>query len=177
VASRVRPELKKFFGSAAYVLAALEQALSYDLQPITVQIEGGATATGYFVVVGNARHYTRFFELTPLSDMADGLLDVSVFTNRDLLQLVKYALASPMVPPSRFPDVQVYQGSAIHLSAPAEVLAHVDCEILGVTPIDITTAPGALRLFTPPGDEKKKGLPSLVARVAAASEARRSEPR
>jgi diacylglycerol kinase (ATP) len=149
VASRVKPGVKKVLGSAAFVLAALEEVLTYDPQPIRVRVDSAEEKVGYFVVVGNAKHYTRFVELTPYSDMSDGKLEVAIFKNRDLLHVVRYFLTTTWMGPGGVPDVEIVQGERVRLDADARVLAHVDCELLGSTPIEVEVAPRAFRLLVP----------------------------
>lgn len=168
VAARVDPALKRRIGAAAFLITGLSEAHAYEPVPIRVAVDGRESEAN-FVVVSNGRYYSRYFELMPQASMRDGYLDVSLFRSRDILSLVRHFLGTavpvaPMLPlpnPPKLPRaggpkhgdgepaVETLRGREILVTAERAVPAHVDCEILGPTPVAIRAEPGMLRLRVP----------------------------
>lgn len=178
VAARVDPVLKRLIGAAAFVVTGLSEAHTYEPVRITVNVDGHEVE-GHFVVVANGRYYSRYFHLMPQADMHDGFLDVSLFKSRDMLSLVRHFLgtAVPVAPKLPLPNagriplhglgkqhdeggadapVEMLRGREIMITAERPVPAHVDCEVLGPTPVTIRTEPGMLRLRVPLESEPGK---------------------
>lgn len=160
VASQVRPELKKMLGSMAYPLTGLGTLFRYKPQKLFIKLDNQVMErTGYFVVVGNAKYYgrvislktfTRRSQVTPYADISDGYLDVCIFKNTDLVSMFRYVLEASIGNITTIPHIEYFKAKHIHIRSGKEpVLAHVDCEVIGTTPQDISVAPQVLKVIVP----------------------------
>ena len=85
--------------------------------------------------------------MVPKASMTDGYLDVLVFQNKDVFNMLKYALAAPLKAYSRFKDVKYIKAKEISIKSKKPVLAHVDCELIGTTPLKVEVCPKILNII------------------------------
>jgi len=147
VATKVKPLLKRIVGSVAYPLAAWGELFRYKHSDITIKIDGKKTSKGSFVVIGNTKLYGGKLRMTPHADMHDGLLDVCLFKGKDIFSFLRYAAGTLTAQHIRFSDIEYYKAKTISVSAKPRALCHVDCEILGNTPIKVKVCPNAINLI------------------------------
>lgn len=136
---------KKWLGSFAFGFVALKKALTYRWHPITV--EKDVRTKGYVVVVCNSRYYGGDFELTHHASLTDGKLDLFIWKQkhwwnalRFLFALFRNTLHEDMI-------TEYHQFKKINVIGRKNELVHVDCELIGKTPVEITVAPNALRVI------------------------------
>jgi diacylglycerol kinase (ATP) len=148
IASQVEllPLIKNLFGSAAYPLAALKDFFNYNHPKLRVQVNG-KTYTGYFVIVANSRYYGRVFEVAHKANMQDGLLDVCIFQDLDLYNLIRYFVGVVTKKHDTFQDVHYMKAKQVRITGEHPVLAHVDCELIGKTPVEVEVCPNAITIF------------------------------
>ncbi len=149
VATKVRPVIKRMLGSAAYPIAAWNEIFRYKHANITTRIDNKTTVRGSFVVVGNTRLYGGMLKITSEARIDDGLLDICVFKGNDLLSFIRYAIGSITRRHIKFSDIEYHQAKEIFIDSRPKVLCHVDCEVIGKTPVKIKVFPKALRLIVP----------------------------
>jgi YegS/Rv2252/BmrU family lipid kinase len=152
VVSSLNPNLKRALKEAAFVIQGFAKYLTADSPLIRVETDEECVE-GYFVVLGNASNYGGSFGVTPLADMRDGLLDVSVLTDKSFFEFAGYWLAALLSNPMQHSKVRYFRTRAARLSlAPGEtgeVLVQTDGEPAGRLPIECRIAPGALSIITP----------------------------
>lgn len=148
VSTKVQPLLKKLIGSAAYPIAAWNELFKYRHSDITVMMDDGKKVKGSFVVIGNTKLYGAKLKITPHADIHDGLLDVCVFKGKDLLSFMRYALGTITKQHLRFSDIEYHHAKNISISSKPKVLCHVDCELIGYTPLKVKIVPKAINLIS-----------------------------
>lgn len=149
VATKVQPLLKKMIGSAAYSFAAWNELFNYKHSDITVRIDGKKTVKGSFVVIGNTKLYGAKLRIAAHASISDGLLDVCIFKGKDLMSFFRYALGTLTAQHTRFSDIEYLKAKKIRISSRPKVLCHVDCEVIGKTPIEVSVVPKAINLIVP----------------------------
>ena len=149
VATKVQPLLKKIIGSAAYSFAAWNELFRYRHSEITVRIDGKKTVKGSFVVIGNTKLYGAKLKIAAKASITDGLLDVCIFKGKDILSFFRYALGTLTAQHTRFSDIEYFKARRIKVNSRPKVLCHVDCEVIGKTPIEVSVVPKAINLVIP----------------------------
>ncbi len=139
------PLFKKLLGSGAYVLTALKELFKYKPHKMKITLDGITYPTS-FVIVGNVKWYGKNNIITPEAHINDGLLDVCVIQSDDILNFVKFLFGLLVSKHDFFEDVIIKKAKKIRVESTKPVLAHVDCETLGKTPIDIEVCPDALEI-------------------------------
>ncbi len=146
VAHSINPGLKKLLGSTAYVLTGLKELFWYTPAHLRVTMNG-TECRGSFVIVGNAKLYGGRTMLTHKADMGDGLLDVCILQSKDIFNFIKFLFGVVIRQHDYFEDVVYAQVKKVRIASDRPVLAHIDCEILGTTPVDIEVCPKKLRII------------------------------
>lgn len=100
-------------------------------------------------VVSNAQLYGRIWRLAPRAKMDDGLLDVGVLTGHRWPSTAKHILGLTLHRHIEDPSFHLYRTTKLSLTARYELPVHVDAETIGLTPVEIETAPRALRVIIP----------------------------
>jgi YegS/Rv2252/BmrU family lipid kinase len=125
--------------------------------PLTVEFEGGAIRThAPMVSVANGPYVGAAYAIAPNARIDDGLLDVIIFRRtsipRVLLHMALVAGGRPLPPPKearvlRVPWLRVRKRRGRPLPV------HIDGNPIGITPVEVHAAPGALRVITGPPAE------------------------
>jgi YegS/Rv2252/BmrU family lipid kinase len=155
VATKVQPLLKKLIGSAAYSFAAWNELFKYRHSEITVKIDGingknnKKIVKGSFVVIGNTKLYGAKLKIAAKASIKDGLLDVCIFKGKDLVSFFRYALGTLTAQHTGFSDIEYFKAKRIKVSSKPKVLCHVDCEVIGKTPIEVSVVPKAINIIVP----------------------------
>lgn len=100
-------------------------------------------------VVSNGQLYGRIWRLAPRAKMDDGLLDVGVLTGHGWPSTAKHILGLTLHRHVEDPSFHLYRTAKLSLTAKYELPVHVDAETVGLTPVEIDTAPRALRVIIP----------------------------
>jgi diacylglycerol kinase (ATP) len=139
------PLFKNLLGSGAYVLTAIKELFNYKAQKMKITIDGITYPTS-FVIVGNVKWYGKKNIITPEADIHDGLLDVFILQSDDVLNFIKFLFGLLVTRHDFFEDVIIKKAKKLRVESPKPVLAHVDCEALGKTPVDIEVCADALEI-------------------------------
>ena len=149
VAADVPSDLKKLLGSYAYHLTAIRTFFTFIPSEMEIKLDNQKMLRkGYMVVVGNIKRYGWILELTKHAKAQDGYLDVCIFKNKDVFNTMKYlvsATTTKNIPD--LPNVEYFKVKQLTVKSKKPVLAHVDCEVLGKTPIKIKVLPKALEII------------------------------
>lgn len=151
VIKNVKPFLKKWLGSLAYITQGLWEALTYPFPKLEVSCEDRTLfhSEGHLVIVANARHYGGHFKAAPQASLSDGLLDVIVLKKHGFLDLIKYTTTMRYRDITKRSDVEYFQTRKLRITSDPPVPVHVDAEIVDKTPCVFECIPQALRVIVP----------------------------
>ncbi len=138
--------LKRRIGRLAYVAQSLRELLRYDFPPIEAEIDG-ATGQAASVIVTKGRLYGGRYLLAPDADPLAPGFRVVVFRRAGALHAALAGAALPLGLIPRLPGVEVVAASRIRLSAAAPVAVQADGDPVGSLPVEVTDAPGPLRIL------------------------------
>jgi diacylglycerol kinase (ATP) len=141
-------------GAARYNIAILIEFLTLHGVPFEVDLE---LADGsheridrdlVMATVGNGRTYGGGIPICPAADPADGLLDVTVVHPAGRLRLLRLLPKLYRGTHVEAPEVFTYRVRSARLRSPG-VTAYADGDPIGILPLTVDVAPGALTVFAP----------------------------
>ncbi|MCP2637459.1 diacylglycerol kinase [Microbacterium sp. HD4P20] len=141
-------------GGSRYNIAILREFVTLRGIPYDLEFEDPDGTTERYrgdmvmATVGNGRTYGGGIPICPDADPADGLLDVVTVRPAGRLRLLRLL---PMVyrgTHASVPEVAMRRARSVRLSAPG-VTAYADGDPIGVLPLVVDVAPGALTVFAP----------------------------
>ena len=141
----VQPQLKKMVGEYAYPLAFLKTFVDYKPEQLFIMCNG-IERTGYYILICNITKY-RFVELIKNGKSYDGMFDVLIFQQKNLLDNLRYVYGILTRRHHTFKDVECIQCSSLVITAKNPVLHHVDAELNGTTPVKVEIIPKALEVI------------------------------
>jgi len=148
VAAMLTAERLKPFGSSAYTLATLWQALRCRSEKFELELDGEPVRQdSLFVEIANTRYTGTSFLIAPDARLDDGLFDVVLvqrLPRRRLLRLFPSIYSGTHV---RYPEVTVRRAREVRISAPVGLPLAPDGEMRGTTPATVRCLPGALDVF------------------------------
>lgn len=92
VISKVTTKLKSKWGALSYLITASKEVSKYPFRRIRYKTEDGKKRKAFYIFVQNAKLYGSGFELTPESKLDDGVLELVVFTSKDIFKPLIYLL-------------------------------------------------------------------------------------
>lgn len=147
VIMNANPELKKKLGAGAYVLTGISNMMKYRFRKIFLTIDNlPIRRSGYVVIIGNGKFYSANMVISPLASLDDGLLDVIIFKNRNIIDFLRYLRGIQKGNLTDFPDVEYHQGKTIAIERHGHHYIHMDGEHYGHTPATISVAPSSLKV-------------------------------
>lgn len=152
VARTVEPhrEIRRSLGNITYVVMALAQSLSMRGIRATVVVDGKAVrARVLMVVVSNARLYGPSWELAPLAQLDDGLVEVYIFRGGSTLDIFRHFATILLGKHHQNPRVEWYRARTVEVKGERPLPVHLDGDPAGYTPVTITVVPKALRVILP----------------------------
>ncbi|MBI4150487.1 diacylglycerol kinase family lipid kinase [Candidatus Woesearchaeota archaeon] len=146
VAAKVEPVLKKLIGSIAYPLTAIREIFAYEPAKITITANN-KQYTGYYVIVSNCRYYGGKIPIAYRAQIDDGLLDVCIFRSPQIYNAIRYLVSTTILKEDLFRDVIYIKTKKLMVTAEKPTLVHTDCEIIGITPVNIGVKKKALTII------------------------------
>ncbi len=143
----VEPLLKKIFGEIAYPVALVKTILTHDPQELTIHLSGEKVSC-YYALVCNIGKFAGILEIMPNSRPNDGVLDIIVFQNKDIMNQFKYCLGLATKKHASFSDVKIFKTKRVQITA-KNAMVHCDAELIGKTPVTIRCIPHAISIFVP----------------------------
>ncbi|MBD3319281.1 YegS/Rv2252/BmrU family lipid kinase [Candidatus Woesearchaeota archaeon] len=143
--ARVRPGIKKLFGQLAYPVSLFETLFLNDLTLLTIQANGN-TYQGYYCILCNIPHY-GMLQIAKDASIDDGLLDLFVFTRKEIAQQLRYLVGMVTGTHQSFADVIHVKIEQAEINAQQPVLAHADAEVIGTTPIAVRVLKQAINVL------------------------------
>ncbi len=129
-----------------YLSAALRTLASFENIPVTLDVDGQEIVTkAVFVQVANGKYMGGGFQIAPMADIADGLLDLALvgdLAKRDLLLNLPKVYSGRHVTHPKFTHLRV---RSVQVETGERALVQGDGEIFGEAPVTFSVVPGALR--------------------------------
>ncbi|GAA3205839.1 diacylglycerol kinase [Microbacterium terregens] len=141
-------------GRSRYNIALLREFFTLKGIPYQVDLEMADGTQERFDgdlvmgTVGNGSSYGGGIPICPDADPADGLLDVVLVRPAGRLRLLRLLPRVYRGTHTTIPEVETYRVRSVRLAAPG-VTAYADGDPIGMLPLQIEVAPGALLVFTP----------------------------
>ena len=142
------------WGKAAYIFTGIKVISKYTHSPLHIRIGQGETIKGYSAVIGKAHYYGGKFQITPHASLMDEKLDLCVFQNKGVLNMIKYFLGILRIKHLAYTDVCYGKVKEIEISSPDEVFVQGDGDLFGRLPAYLSVKKEALTVMLP-----KKQLP------------------
>lgn len=154
IMAEVQPLEKRTMGVLAYFWRGFQHAFFTPYAIFDIVADGQhIRCRGIGVVVANAGNLLgRYFTLTPGAQPDDGLLDVCVLASRhrtDYWTTIIQVLSQQHRGVAR-EGVRHLRARHITIKSRPVVKAQADGDVIGTTPIDIQTLPGAVSVLVPP---------------------------
>jgi diacylglycerol kinase (ATP) len=139
--------MKQRLGYLAYVASGL-RALSQDLPRIEVDVEG-RKVSGQLVLIGNGKFYGGRFNLFPLADLADGLLEIVVYPRIDLSAVAESCLGMLTGDFHASGETIQLRSRFVTLRAERPAAFHLEGENVGRVPVEFGIYPQRLGVIVP----------------------------
>ncbi len=146
-----RPPWVKRWGVMGYGLGAAWHAVQYRGTPMTIEIDDQPAWRGrtLMVLISNIQLYAGIVRPSPDAHVDDGWLDVCIFQGASFAYTARHFISIALGRNAQNPQLINTRGRHIRITAKQPTAVHVDAEPIGVTPIDVTIQPGALRVIVP----------------------------
>jgi diacylglycerol kinase (ATP) len=150
----IEPGKVKKGGKHKYIWHIIKTLLFFREKRMIIITDKGRNETDCFInTIAIGRRFAGGFFLTPKAIADDGLLDVCMIKNLNLIQRFKLLLKVPGGKHIANKNVHYYQTPAISIEFPEAVPFHVDGELYFSDKFDVRLLPGALNtIFNPDGN-------------------------
>ncbi|HOO57097.1 MAG TPA: diacylglycerol kinase family lipid kinase [bacterium] len=144
IAHLVNPNIKKYVGVLAYVIAALSQAFdrTRQLMRIIMDDDKEMTLSTFNTIIGNATSFDGFLGIKSRYSIKDGFLDVCVYQHKSWLGIL--GLVRRFITGRRDYYRSIDRFSAAHcrvkkmrIETVPNAYYHIDGEVMGMTPIEV----------------------------------------
>jgi len=135
------------WGKAAYIFTAIQVISKYTHSPLHLRIDQGETIKGYSAVIGKAHYYGGKFQITPRASLTDNKLDLCVFQNKGVLNMLKYFFGILQMKHLTYTDVYYRKVKEIEISSPDEVFVQGDGDLFGRLPAYLSVKKKALTVM------------------------------
>lgn len=130
-----------------YTIAMVRELLSFRAASYRIVVDGvAATTEAMLVSVANGRSIGGGMKIVPDAEVDDGLLDLFVV---DRMPRHRFLRVFPRVfrgEHTALPEVHITRGRTVSVDAEG-IIAYADGERVGPLPVEVSVAPGALRLY------------------------------
>lgn len=153
VVDSVRPRVKDILGQASFGVAYMKTLLRHKPSHFNLTMDGEEYETvASLVVVANASSYAPRMKVAPGASYSDGLLDICVFESARSQKMMLLSEALRLMlsgTHSGEPHIRCFRAANVTVDADPPVLAQIDGDVIGQTPVEIEVAPVALKVVTP----------------------------
>jgi diacylglycerol kinase (ATP) len=134
-------------GNARYTVATLVELRTFQPLEYVVTVDGDQIETSAMLVaVGTGPMYGGGLQICAGAELDDGLLDVTIIQPVSRLTLLQMFPKLAKGTHVGHPAVRTLRGRSVRIESPG-ITAYADGEPLGLLPVDIGIAPGALTVF------------------------------
>ncbi|NQV57826.1 MAG: diacylglycerol kinase family lipid kinase [Rhodospirillales bacterium] len=148
VVNNVSLSLKRAVGVWAYVFASFKQWIGDSFPPLKLEIEGRSSAVSG-LVVANGRYYAGPFMIAEKASVFSPKFDLCLFTGQGRWSLIRLIGAIVRGSINSLDQVEILRPASFTISGPPDEPVQADGDIIGRTPITITTSQKTLHLITP----------------------------
>jgi diacylglycerol kinase (ATP) len=155
IASLVNPKIKKHFGVLAYVFAALRQIFdkAFSLMKIYLD-EQEMTFSTFNTVIGNATSFDGFLGIRSRYGIHDGYLDVCILQRKSIAGILKLLIEFGKGRRDYYRFIDKFSAAhcrvkKLRVETVPSAFYHVDGEVMGKTPIEVSVHEKALKLILP----------------------------
>jgi len=154
VVRHVIPEIKDRLGIAAYAPALMTALFAHKTTNVRLDVDGETfSVQASMIVVANAPTYGMNIRMAPRASMSDGLLDVCIF-ERDFperLAMLTQVLKVLTCKAESDRNISYFTAKRVRVEGDPPILAQIDGDLAGQTPMEVEVVPGALTLIVPSG--------------------------
>ncbi|MGH1548419.1 YegS/Rv2252/BmrU family lipid kinase [Leifsonia poae] len=134
-------------GRSRYVVALVRELATLRARPYRIQADGRLIEVDAMLVsVANNRSLGGGMRIAPDADLADGMLDLFIVERMSRLRFLRMFPKVFRGEHTDLPEVTLLRAAAVRIEAEG-IVAYADGERIGPLPIDVTVAPGALRVL------------------------------
>jgi YegS/Rv2252/BmrU family lipid kinase len=140
---------KRWLGRLTYGLEAIKSLKTFKPSHATLTIDGQRYDYDgvWLIAVTNIPNYAGGIRICPHAEMNDGELDLCCVRNLTPSQFLRVFPSAYRGRHIDHPSVVFHRGREITIETEAPLIAHVDGEIIGETPITIKVAPCSLSVL------------------------------
>lgn len=133
------------------ILRTIWVALRYRPARMELELDDGRVARtrALMVAVANGPYAGAGMTVAPTARLDDGLLDVRVFRGFSKWELLRHLAAIAFGRRRYAPRVSTYRSGRVRVSSAHPLPCRADSNDLGVTPVEFTVRPAALRVVVP----------------------------
>ncbi|HBN09048.1 MAG TPA: hypothetical protein DD435_10510 [Cyanobacteria bacterium UBA8530] len=146
------PEVKRLVGNFAFIDAWIRAFFTHRARRMVIQIDGKRKLRllCFMIVVSNTSLYGgTVLKFNERADIADGLLDVCILRSKRWYDVFRHFIGSVTGTHRLFDDIEFFQAKRIDIEASSPVPYQIDADPVGMTPVSIEVAPGALKVIVP----------------------------
>ncbi|PIN86308.1 hypothetical protein COV19_05880 [Candidatus Woesearchaeota archaeon CG10_big_fil_rev_8_21_14_0_10_44_13] len=149
VASKLKPFVKKIIGRAVYPITAWNELLKYKHSELDITIDRKIKTKGTYIVVGNIKNYGAGLKITPKASISDGFVDACIFKGKDVFSFLEFIGGTFTKKHMDLSTIEYHKAKEVVVRSKDKVLCHVDCEVIGTTPVRIKACPGIVKMIVP----------------------------
>jgi diacylglycerol kinase (ATP) len=132
----------------SYLAATAISLANYKNIPVAIVADGVTLESrAVFVTIANAQFFGGGFNITPMADITDGMLDLAIIGDLGILELltnIPSVYRGKHTGHSKFTHMPVKQ---VRISSSASALVQVDGELIGSAPVEFSIKPSALAVI------------------------------
>jgi len=134
-------------GRSRYVVALIRELATLHPRPYRIQADGRLIEVDAILVsVANNRSLGGGMRIAPDADLSDGMLDLFIVERMSRLRFLRMFPKVFRGEHTDLPEVTLLRAASVRIEADG-IVAYADGERIGPLPIDVTVAPGALRVL------------------------------
>jgi diacylglycerol kinase (ATP) len=144
---------RKMRGRSRYLLSAIRALAEFRGVQVRASLEGAEQTSlqGTALVLGilNTPSYGGGLRLAPEARLEDGRLDLVLLENLGALEIARMLPRLAVSGEIRTERIQRHRITHARIETERPCAFHADGEIIGMTPVEITVVPGAMRVWRP----------------------------
>lgn len=134
------------------IYATLQVLLTYRALGLRITVDGQRhTERAVMCTVANSFRLGAGIPIAPTAELGDDVLDVVLVGDLDLCEVLHYFRAVTNQQHLGLPKVTTLRGREVVLESRLPLHVHADDQVVGHTPVKITSHPEALRVMLPRG--------------------------
>lgn len=136
-------------GRFRVALATLRRAIGRPRTRVRLQLDGREVrGRAVSIAIANGRFTGRGIELVPQASLDDGRFEIVVYEGFGPLQVAADILRV-LVGRANDPRFRRYRATTVRISSHRPLPVRLDSQDVGVTPVELVTRPGVLRVIVP----------------------------